>query len=99
MNPSSSGWIIKYGSLMRNEVPLYATFEELYRYLRRSGFVYGFSLSTPTLIKSDHKLAEDEKAKINLLHALYHTYNLHVADAKFETFLVGCASILFRFKN
>ena len=76
MNPSSSGWIEKYGSLVQKHQDAFPTFEALYTTLKKSGFVYGLNASIPDFIVLEHTLSEDEKAKINLLHALYFTYRI-----------------------
>ncbi|WP_291967864.1 LETM1-related biofilm-associated protein [Maribacter sp.] len=76
MNPSSSGWIEKYGSLVQKHQDVYPTFEALYATLKKSGFVYGLNASIPEFIDLEHTLSEDEKAKINLLHALFFSYRL-----------------------
>ncbi|CAG2532996.1 MAG: LETM1-related biofilm-associated protein [Maribacter dokdonensis] len=76
MNPSSSGWIEKYGSLVQKHQDAFPTFDALYTTLKKSGFVYGLNASIPDFIVLEHTLSEDEKAKINLLHALYFTYRI-----------------------
>ncbi|CAM4360556.1 LETM1-related biofilm-associated protein [Zobellia roscoffensis] len=87
MNPSASGWINKYGSLIEKEPGLYTDFKSHYRDLRNTGFVYGINMEIPDFISPEYKLSEDEKAKINLLHALYGTYTLETNDHEFVTFL------------
>ncbi|MEP2278706.1 MAG: hypothetical protein ABJI11_04700, partial [Maribacter sp.] len=74
MNPSSSGWIEKYGSVVQKHQHEFPTFEALYATLKKSGFVYGLNSGIPDFIELEHTLSEDEKAKINLLHALFFTY-------------------------
>lgn len=76
MNPSSSGWIEKYGSVVQRHQNAFPTFEALYGALKKSGFVYGLNSGVPEFIELEHTLSEDEKAKINLLHALYFTYRI-----------------------
>ena len=80
MNPSSSGWIEKYGSVVQKHQDAFPSFEALYGTLKRSGFVYGLNSSIPDFIELEHTLSEDEKAKINLLHALYFTYRTKGGD-------------------
>ena len=74
MNPSSSGWIDKFGYLTKDQEDSYVDFSDLYKALRKTGFVYGLNIKIPRFITPEHKLSEDEKAKINLLAALYFTY-------------------------
>tara|TARA_R110001592_G_scaffold38891_4_gene128100 strand:- start:2756 stop:3961 length:1206 start_codon:yes stop_codon:yes gene_type:complete len=76
MNPSASGWIEKYGSVVQKHQNAFPDFDALYNTLRKSGFVYGLNSGIPNFIHPEHVLSEDEKAKINLLNALYYTYLL-----------------------
>ncbi len=87
MNPSASGWIIKFGSLIEKEQNLYMDFDTHYRALRHTGFVYGINMEIPDFIVAEHKLSEDEKAKINLLHALYGIYTLETNKSDFSSFI------------
>ena len=74
MNPSAPGWIKKFGSLLKTEELPYSSYKELYLELLDNGFVYGIHLDIPSFIPTEHKLSEDEIAKINLLTALYFSY-------------------------
>ena len=76
MNPSASGWIEKYGSVVQKHQNAFPDFDALYNTLKKSGFVYGLNSGIPDFIHPEHILSEDEKAKINLLNALYFTYKL-----------------------
>ncbi|WP_339656079.1 LETM1-related biofilm-associated protein [uncultured Maribacter sp.] len=77
MNPSASGWIEKYGSVVQKHQNAFPNFDALYNTLKKSGFVYGLNSGIPDFIHPEHILSEDEKAKINLLNALYFTYFLN----------------------
>lgn len=74
MNPSSAGWVKKFGHLVKNYQDAFASPEALYASLKSAGFIYGFNMEIPFFIHPEHRLSEDEKAKINLLTALYFTY-------------------------
>lgn len=87
MNPSASGWINKFGVIANREVATYANFQPVYGELKKSGFVYGINIKVPRYIDLEHQLSEDEKAKINLLSALYHTYVQETKHTDFEVFL------------
>lgn len=87
MNPSASGWINKFGHLVKNEVPRYPDFESLYQELKRSGFVYGIHLDIAEFIPVEHTLTEDEVAKINLLSGLYFTFRLERGKVDFDLFV------------
>ena len=87
MNPSASGWIDKFGSLVENEQSPYSDYGILYGELKKMGFVYGINIKIPDFIVSQHKLSEDEKAKINLLSALYFTFKLASEQESFSVFL------------
>ena len=86
MNPSASGWIEKYGSLVKEHSDTYTGFRDLYNGLKKTGFVYGINIKTPRFIDSQHILSEDEMAKINLLTALYFTFVLETKKVDFEEF-------------
>ena len=87
MNPSSSGWINKFGHLVDQESLPFEDFDSLYRELKKSGFIYGVHLNIPSFIKVEHTLSEDEIAKINLLTALYFTYTFEVGKTDFNAFV------------
>lgn len=87
MNPSASGWIEKYGSVVQKHQNAFPSFETLYRTLKISGFVYGLNTGIPDFIHPEHMLSEDEKAKINLLNALYFTFRLKNEEADFTSFV------------
>ena len=87
MNPSSSGWIDKFGYLTKNQEDSYKDFNDLYKALRNTGFVYGLNIKIPRFITPEHKLSEDEKAKINLLASLYFTYRFERKSTDFKAFL------------
>ncbi|GMN04733.1 hypothetical protein MTsPCn5_01210 [Croceitalea sp. MTPC5] len=87
MNPSAPGWINKFGSLLRTTTTTYASYSELYDELLNHGFIYGIHLNIPTFIESEHSLSEDEIAKINLLSALYFSYEFETGDSNFEKFI------------
>ncbi|EAR01669.1 LETM1-related biofilm-associated protein [Maribacter sp. HTCC2170] len=87
MNPSSSGWIDKFGYLVKDQMDNYKDYQDLYNALKKTGFVYGMNIRIPRFITPEHKLSEDEKAKINLLAALYFTYRFEKKNPDFESFL------------
>ena len=87
MNPSTSGWITKYGSLAKDNTDFYSDFRVLYNGLKKSGFVYGINTKIPRFIDPEHTLTEDENAKINLLSALYFTFILESGETDFDVFL------------
>ncbi|HET8735641.1 MAG TPA: hypothetical protein VFM69_03485, partial [Pricia sp.] len=93
MNPSASGWIDKFGSLIMKDAHPYPDFNSLYDSLKKTGFVYGINTAIPNFILPEHALSEDEKAKINLLNALYVTFALEMEDRDFGNFLTS----IFRF--
>jgi len=87
MNPSASGWINKFGHLVKNETLPFPDYTSLYQELKKNGFVYGIHLSIPGFINVELTLTQDEIAKINLLTALYFTFRLEKGKAEFETFV------------
>ncbi|MRI00012.1 hypothetical protein GH721_05625 [Kriegella sp. EG-1] len=87
MNPSASGWIDKYGHLVKDNLDIYDDFRELYVDLKKTGFVYGINVKTPNFIVPEHTLSEDEIAKINLLTSLFFTYKIETKNSDFNSFL------------
>jgi len=87
MNPSGAGWINKFGDVVKDNLNAYKDFHDLYQHLKDAGFVYGMNIEIPAFITVQHTLSEDEKAKINLLSALYFTFRLEKDSADFEYFL------------
>ncbi|MEP3210436.1 MAG: LETM1-related biofilm-associated protein [Maribacter sp.] len=87
MNPSASGWINKFGEIVSTVNLAYGNFQGIYGELKKTGFVYGVNTKVPRGIEPEHLLSEDEKAKINLLSALYRTYSLDAKSSDFKVFL------------
>ena len=87
MNPSASGWIKKYGTVAEDHPNAFKDFQHLYAGLKKAGFVYGLNIKIPRFITVEHSLSEDEKAKINLLTALFYTYKLNREEIDFKEFL------------
>lgn len=88
MNPSTAGWIKKFGHLVQEEPKVFKDFEALYKHLKKSGFVYGIHLHHPPFITTELRLSEDEVAKINLLTALYFVYLFEKGKPDFDEFVV-----------
>lgn len=74
MNPSKSNWITKYFSetvtSFQNEVDEI----ELYKKIRKSGFIYGYTTSVPFKEIPQEKWTNEEMTKIVLIHSLFKTY-------------------------
>lgn len=87
MNPSASGWIDKFGFLVKEKGNQFTDSNDLYQSLKISGFIYGINISGPSFITAEHRLSEDESAKINLLTALYFTFRFEYQEASFDDFL------------
>lgn len=87
MNPSASGWINKYGSLVKTNSNAYEDFRALYDGMKKTGFVYGINTQIPKFIVPEHTLTEDENAKINLLTSLYFTFTIETKEIDFTIFL------------
>ncbi|WP_373019075.1 LETM1-related biofilm-associated protein [Muriicola sp.] len=87
MNPSGPGWINKFGEVVRNKSGMYPDFSTLYSSLKEYGFVYGINVDIPAFIKIEHPPSDDERAKINLLVALYFTFSIERREGDFEEFL------------
>ncbi len=87
MNPSGPGWINKFGEVVQNKSGVYSDFPTLYTSLKEYGFVYGINVGIPAFINIEHTPSEDERAKINLLTALYFTFAIENQEESFEDFL------------
>ena len=87
MNPSTTGWIDKFGHQVKDNLGAFTDFRDLYGGLKTSGFVYGLNIKIPRFIVPEHTLSEDEKAKINLLTALFFTFKLENSNSDFDDFL------------
>ena len=88
MNPSAQGWIDKFGSLLRKNPTILHNELEFYTHFRSMGFIYGANISILKGIPVPALISEEEKAKINLLSALYHMYIIHKGrEAAFNDFL------------
>ncbi len=87
MNPSATGWIDKFGYLVKDSQDAFKDFRDLYGGLKKAGFVYGINIKIPKFITPEHNLSEDEKAKINLVTALYFTFKLETGITDFDVFL------------
>ncbi|MDO5608340.1 MAG: LETM1-related biofilm-associated protein [Capnocytophaga sp.] len=86
MNPSSQGWVSKYGITLANQ-HYFNSHGELYNYLRTLGFIYGVNVSFPTQIVASHTFSPDEMAKTNLLFALHQTFLIEKGKTSFSDFL------------
>ncbi|MFI2744129.1 LETM1-related biofilm-associated protein [Zhouia sp. PK063] len=89
MNPSASGWIEKYYSLIKEHSFFVGDEFQLYKSLRSVGFIYGTNVQSINIFdKADiNSLSDDELAKINLLTGLYGIYKLSPKFKSFEEFL------------
>lgn len=87
MNPSTSGWIKKYNSIIKEQDLFYNDFSDLYYKSRSNGFVYGLSNNVPKQIIHEHKYSQDEIVKVNLLNALYHIYVFNKGNRDYKGFV------------
>lgn len=87
MNPSATGWIDKFGHIVGQSNCTYKDFSNLYAALRRTGFVYGINTTMLPFITVEHTLTEDEKAKLNLISAMYFTYSLQNKQRTYDHFI------------
>lgn len=74
MNPSKTNWITKYFSETATTYQNQVDEVELYRLIRKSGFIYGFTTSVPFKEIPQAKWDSEEKSKIILLHSLFKTF-------------------------
>lgn len=74
MNPSKSNWITKYFSETESTFTNEVDEIELYKLIRKSGFIYGYTTSVPFEEIPQKKWTLEEMTKIVLLHSLYKTF-------------------------
>jgi len=77
MNPSASGWILKFFNQFEKHqlIDRYLDDNSFYNHLKSTGFIYGVSLAAlPDQPISKLKITKDEFTKINLFHTLLYTY-------------------------
>ena len=86
MNPSSQGWINKYGSIITKSKLLYPDFSTMYSDMRRLGFTYGFCVAHPEIFNLSQGQSQDEIAKINMITCLYHVYKFNTHKKDFYQF-------------
>lgn len=89
MNPSTAGWIAKFGHIVTDHGEAFTNFQELYAGLKQTGFIYGINVQIPGFIQVEHELSEDELAKINLLTGLCYSYRFIKPEDSFEAFLIS----------
>lgn len=87
MNPSASGWILKFGSLRAGEPIPYPDLRALDSDLRSCGFMYGINVGHPGYLSPAYKLSQDENAKVNLLAGLYYSYRILRPEKSYGDFL------------
>lgn len=79
MNPSAKDWIPKFLSYIddMHVSQVFSSNSEFYNALRRSGFVYGNSVSLITPISEiKMKMSADELTKLNLFYSLIYVYGV-----------------------
>lgn len=74
MNPSKSNWITKYFSETISSFQDEVDEIKLYKKIRKSGFIYGYTTSVPFEEIPKEKWTNEEMTKIVLIHSLYKTF-------------------------
>jgi tellurite resistance protein len=87
LNPSTTGWIEKFGQMVTENRAYISSNEALYALLKEQGFVYGMNVRAPENIKPSHRLTPDENAKINLLFGFFYTHELLKQEQDFGDFV------------
>lgn len=86
MNPSAQGWIDKFAYVVKDKNFPYPSEQVLYSELRSFGFIYGANIKVADFLDIENELTEDEMAKVNLLTALYSTYQFHRTEDQQKDF-------------
>jgi len=89
MNPSSSGWIKKFETLINSVHFKTETFKDIYNLYISCGFVYGFSHKTILNIDGEQELAQEEIEKLNFLTSLYNVYRIKHKTSGFNKFVLS----------
>lgn len=78
INPSTFGWIEKFFNKHKNDFIAYeSNYQEFYNDLRKSGFIYGYSVAIPMQKTVNIEgLSHDEITKIALLNALFSVFRI-----------------------
>ncbi len=87
MNPSASGWIPKFLTLVKKQHITDLVQDEIHFYkgLKNVGFIYGISINTlPNKPLSKLSFTTAEYTKINLFHTLLFTFFIKYPKAQFE---------------
>ena len=87
MNPSTSGWVAKFGHILERQSHHLLAGTALFNSLKSLGFLYGSSIAIPSFINTEHKASSDEKTKINFLFSLYNTYKESYKDTPYNAFI------------
>ena len=75
MNPSATGWIKKAIALIENPVGNKRIDNQvLYMELKKCGFIYGSNVGVLKILEDKKDYIQQERAKVNLVSALYLVY-------------------------
>ena len=77
MNPSASGWVTKFGHILKDKRLVLAENMALFNQLKSLGFLYGLNIAIPEFIITEHEASIDERTKINLIFAMHSAYEAH----------------------
>jgi len=69
MNPSASGWVTKFGHVLKDQTFLFENMA-LFNQLKTLGFLYGLNIAIPKFIITEHEASIDERTK-NKSHLCY----------------------------
>lgn len=87
MNPSASGWILKFFNIIdKNQlIDSYQDESDFYDALKTTGFLFGNSVKTIVAINFNHlKITKEEYTKINLFHSLLFIFFQKHSNSSFE---------------
>lgn len=87
MNPSANGWIKKLLFEIEQQTQLKSV-DDMYLNLRESGFVYGSNQEIIGNYIKNNNFTNEEICKINLVIALFATYNNHKSDLDFPESII-----------
>jgi hypothetical protein len=89
INASASGWIDKFFVVQGTPtMPMTNDYEDFYKKIRETGFVYGHIVSFDTRQRIDTKgWTTEEISKVALLNTLYNTFLIATQEVDFKKFI------------
>jgi hypothetical protein len=89
MNPSSSGWIKKFGSLAMTQTASYTDAVLWYEDMAHWGLVYGIPWDVPMGLDLPHQPTADERCKVLMIYGFWTSYHWIHPQHNFDQMVVA----------